>query len=66
MKGLRKKIELPRTFNRCVCPQKNKRQEKEPSNRWYKKQEKKLKTKSSEYPNLEKKIAPDLLALSRT
>ena len=37
--GLRKS-QLRRTLSRCVCPQKNERQQKKP-NTWYNKQEKK-------------------------
>ena len=45
MKGLRKKAQ------RWLYPQKNERQQNKTSSKWYKKQEKKGRTRSSEYPN---------------
>ena len=68
MKGLRKKTELPKTLKRCVCPQESERRQKKTSNNWYKKQEKKLRTRSSEYPNTKiwrKKLQQKMLAVSR-
>ena len=46
----KKKTELPRALNRCRCLQK-KEENKGTSNIWYKKQERKGRTRSSEYPN---------------
>ena len=51
MKGLRKKTELPRTLNRCVCPEKNERQQKKPVAHSIKNKKKKGRTKSFEYPS---------------
>ena len=53
-KDLPRITELPKTLNRCVCQQK-----KPVYDTWYKKKEKKLRTRSSEYPNLEENVAQE-------
>ena len=59
-KDLPRITELPKSLNRCVCQQKNGIQQKKPVyDTWYKKKEKKLRTRSSEYPNLEENVAQE-------
>ena len=50
MKGLRKQTELPRTLNRCVCSQKNERQQKKPVTHGIRKKKKKIKNKKFRMP----------------
>ena len=63
-----KKTELPRTLNRCICPQKNERQQRKLV-RDGMRDKKKGRTRISEYPNTKlwrKKLYQRMSAVSRT
>ena len=68
IKRLRKKTELPKDTQEVICPLMIERQEKTPViDRWYKKQDKKGKTRSSKYSSTKiwrKKWSPEISAVS--